>query len=80
MVSGASQTIGSGTIVAGETYVDILSNAVKNDSKIFVNSTSIDLYQALNVTEKNEGTSFRVNVKVPLETNIEFDWFIVNIK
>ena len=74
-----SKSLGSGTILAGDTTVDIDTTAVTNKSRIFVTATS-KTNQALSVTTKTAGLGFTVEIPVQSLTNIKFDWFIVDEK
>ncbi len=75
-----SKSLGSGTILAGDTTVDITTSAVTNKSKIFVTATTKTGGQALLVTQKTAGTGFTVEIETPYISNIKFDWWIVDEK
>jgi hypothetical protein len=73
-----SQTIGSGTILTGETSVVIPSNKITTTSKIFVTATNSTNGQNIYVSAKIEGTSFTVSIQNVVEGDVTFDWFVVN--
>ncbi|MEK7573542.1 MAG: MerR family DNA-binding transcriptional regulator [Patescibacteria group bacterium] len=75
-----SKSLGSGTIAAGDTTIDIDTTAVTNKSKIFVTATTKTGGQSLLVTQKTAGQGFTVEVETPYILNIKFDWWIVDEK
>jgi len=78
-VSGkSSDSVGSETIVAGQTEILIETTAVTTDSKIFVTPTSTTLGQSPYVIEKVDKTSFKVKIDAAVGTDIKFDWLIIN--
>lgn len=74
----STSSIGSATISAGQTSIEIQTSAVTTASKIFVTATSETGGQALIVKNKNPGRGFRVIVEKAYSANINFDWFIIN--
>jgi len=75
-----SPSLGSGTLLAGETSITISTTAVTNKSKIFVTATSKTGGQELAVTKKAEGTGFTVEIETQYIKDIRFDWFIIDEK
>jgi hypothetical protein len=80
IVDKESPTIGSAAIKTGETRSVISTKAVSENSEIFVTAKNVLTSQPLVVMEKSEGESFAVEVKNPVETDIEFSWWIVGKK
>jgi len=74
----SSSSLGSGTISAGNTVLDVQTSAVTQVSKVFITATSETGGQALVVKSKTKGVGFRVVVEKPHASNITFDWFIIN--
>jgi hypothetical protein len=72
------QSIGSATISAGLTFVEISTPVVSEDSKIFLTSTTLT-NQPLTVVKKTNG-KFRVQIPVSTAAPITFDWWIVGTK
>ncbi|MBI4091414.1 tail fiber domain-containing protein, partial [candidate division WWE3 bacterium] len=75
--AGDSATIGSAKLKAGESKVDIESQAVKESSKIFLTPTK-ETDKILFILDKEEGKKFSVGVKSSLDEDITFDWWIIN--
>jgi hypothetical protein len=76
--NSSTSSIGSATISAGSTSIDIQTSAVTGASKIFVTATSETGGQSLIVKSKTPGRGFRVIVEKTYSANITFDWFVVN--
>ena len=72
-------SLGSGTLLAGETSIEISTTAVTNKSRIFVTATT-KTGQALSVTQKSQGVGFTVEIETPYIKDIKFDWWIVDEK
>ena len=73
------QSIGSATISAGLTFVDISTPIASDSSKIFLTPTSLTDKQ-LTIVKKSIG-KFRVAIPAPAITlPITFDWWIVGNK
>jgi len=68
-------SIGSGTIPAGTTSIEISTPVASESSKIFLTSTSLTTLQ-LTVVKKSDG-KFKVGIPVPTTSPISFDWWIV---
>ena len=66
-------TIGSASIVAGQTSVQVASRAVTEKSLIF---TTPD--QPVAVGTKKGANSFTITIKEPLETGLTVNWWIIN--
>ncbi|MEK7559377.1 MAG: MerR family DNA-binding transcriptional regulator [Patescibacteria group bacterium] len=76
----ASKSLGTGTIAAGDTEIEILTTAVTNKSKIFLTPTSSTGGEQLIVSSKQTGVGFTVSIVSPVSSNIKFDWFIIDEK
>jgi len=72
------QSIGSASISAGLTFVDVPTPVATTDSKIFLTPTSLTDRQ-LTVISKLNG-KFRVAIPTSATTPITFDWWIVGNK
>ena len=70
-------TIGNATIPAGQTSVTIKTTAVKANSEIFVTSKT-NTTIPLNVTSQVDGTSFTVKIGIPLDEDVNFNYWIIN--
>jgi len=70
-------SIGTDTIIAGQTSIVIETTAVTADSKIFVTPTT-KTDKVLSVTTKVEGESFTVEVAAAATEDVEFNWWVVN--
>jgi microcystin-dependent protein len=68
---------GSSTISAGELSTTISTKGVSKDSNIFITPTSNTKNNQLFVTDIKEEESFKVNIWKAIDTDITFDWFIV---
>ncbi|NMB56349.1 hypothetical protein GYA19_00210, partial [Candidatus Beckwithbacteria bacterium] len=76
-LNNITSSIGVGTIIAGETSVDIQTPAVTEGSLIFVTATTAtDI--PLAVTAKKAGESFTVSISSVNLENIQFNWWIIN--
>ncbi|MBD3365732.1 MerR family transcriptional regulator [candidate division WWE3 bacterium] len=71
-------TIGSGMLEAGETSLIVASAEITSKSKIFVTPTNSTVGQTLWIGEKTEGESFEVKIDSPVDSDITFDWWIIN--
>jgi hypothetical protein len=71
-------SVGTGTIVAGQTSVVIETTALTAQSKVFVTATTSAGGQSLVVSEKKPAESFTVTLDHSMSTNIQFDWFLIN--
>ena len=78
-VNETSEKVGSGTLVAGSTFVVIENSNIATDSKIFVTPTSATGGQPLIVVAKVEGESFTVSIDTATDQDISFDWWILDI-
>jgi hypothetical protein len=74
----AGATIGTGVIETGETTVTIPAVTITAKSKVFVTATSLTGKQPLIVSRKDPGKSFTVKIEQPINSEITFDWWIVN--
>ncbi len=72
------QSIGSGTIPAGSTSIEISTSIASESSKIFLTSTSLTDKQ-ITVVSKKDG-KFKVAIPEPTTSPISFDWWIVGNK
>ena len=74
-------TLGTGTIVSGQTQVVIPTEAVVATSRIFVTAKAASaLNFPLTVTNITPGTGFTVSMPAIEGTDIDFDWWIVEQK
>ncbi|MBI2032008.1 MAG: hypothetical protein HYT08_05355, partial [Candidatus Levybacteria bacterium] len=71
-------SLGSGTLLAGDTSVVVDTAAVTNKSRIFVTATSLTGGQPLVVTNKAAGSGFTVEIERRYSRDIKFDWWIVD--
>ncbi len=72
-----SDSVGTGTILAGETTVFVPSSKVTQNSLVFTNPKT-PLFFPLAVTLKQEGLGFTVELYQAEANNVEFDWWIVD--
>ena len=63
--------------MSGTKDVFIQNNKIKNTSKIFITPTSIT-DKPLVVTEKLDGSGFKVSIISNTDSDISFDWMIIN--
>ena len=78
-IKETSELVGSATLVTGETEVVILNANVQDGSKIFVTPTTTTGGQTLIVSQKTTGESFIVSIENAIETDITFDWWILDV-
>ena len=76
--SGTS--LGSGTLLAGDTGVTISTTAVTGRSRILVTPTTKTGNQVLVVSNKSAGNGFTISIEQPYNRDIKFDWWIVDEK
>ncbi len=76
---GEGETIGESAIEEGETSVVVETETVSVRSRIFV-TPRVPFDGSLAVTEKEPGESFTVEISKNAETDIPFDWWIVEEK
>jgi hypothetical protein len=69
------QSIGSGTIPAGATFIEISTPIASSSSKIFLTATTLTDKQ-ITVVNKSDG-KFKVAIPAITATPITFDWWIV---
>ncbi|MEN9389537.1 MAG: YapH protein, partial [Candidatus Parcubacteria bacterium] len=74
----ANSTLGSATLHANQTSIEIETTKVKGTSRIFITPTTSTLGKSLFVEAKETGSSFTVEIDSPASEDIKFDWFIVN--
>ena len=74
----ANSTLGSATLHANQTSIDIETTKVKETSRIFITPTTSTLGKTLFVESKEASSSFTVEIDSPASEDIKFDWFIVN--
>jgi hypothetical protein len=73
----ASASLGEAILPVGDTKVTINTTSVTEDSKIFVTpKTKSSL--PLSVTGQENGTSFTVELALPADKDIKFNWWIIN--
>ncbi|MDZ4227751.1 MAG: hypothetical protein U1E54_00735, partial [Candidatus Levybacteria bacterium] len=72
------QSIGSATIPAGLTSIEISTSVASTSSKIFLTTTSLTDKQ-ITVVQKTDG-KFKVAIPAPTTKPISFDWWIVGNK
>ncbi|MDD5416249.1 MAG: MerR family DNA-binding transcriptional regulator [Candidatus Daviesbacteria bacterium] len=76
-VNGAS--IGTTTLPAGATAVTIQTAQISESAKVFITPIS-PTDKVLSVTDIKPGTSFDVSMLTPSQTDIKFNWWIVESK
>ena len=72
------ESIGSATIPAGSTSIEVATEIASQSSKIFLTTTSLTDRQ-ITVVEKSNG-KFTVGIPEPTTSPISFDWWIVGNK
>lgn len=72
------EMVGEETIPAGETELVIENAEVTENSRIFVTPTTSTGGQALFVSEKKVGESFTISIDKELETDIIFNFWVIN--
>jgi hypothetical protein len=73
----ASASLGEAILPVGDTKVTINTTSVTEESKIFVTpKTKSSL--PLSVTGQENGTSFTVELALPADKDIKFNWWIIN--
>ncbi|XLQ19853.1 MAG: tail fiber protein [Candidatus Moraniibacteriota bacterium] len=73
-----ASSIGTATIVAGETEVIVESDGVHESSRVFVTPISDMIGNTFFVEENQAEQFFKIVVDVISEENLLFNWFIVN--
>ncbi|QQS44671.1 tail fiber domain-containing protein [Candidatus Roizmanbacteria bacterium] len=73
----SNKSIGEGIITSGQNEVVINTTSVTDKSRIFVTGKSV-ISTPLVVVEKNPGVSFKVRIGNTAESDIPFDWLVVN--
>jgi len=77
-LSVGNETIGSAIIPSGEMDIIINSTTVKPNSKVFLTlTTDTEAIVVLKVVEKLDG-KFKVKLSQTDNTNITFDWWVIN--
>ncbi|OGH21221.1 MAG: hypothetical protein A2629_02580, partial [Candidatus Levybacteria bacterium RIFCSPHIGHO2_01_FULL_41_15] len=71
-------SLGSATLLAGQTSVIIETTAVTNKSKVFITPTTKTGNRSLIVSQKSAGTGFTVTIETSYTSDIKFDWWIVD--
>jgi DNA-binding transcriptional MerR regulator len=79
-VRGEAETIGEGTILIGQTEIVIPTAKVTETSKVFITPKGSTAGQTMYVVEKVAGESFTVAIDDAVNSNIEFDWFIISVE
>lgn len=74
-----AKTVGSGTILAGQTNVTILSDQITDKSNIFITPTIVT-DKTLAVVNMKTGISFDVAIKSADTQDLTFRWWIVDSK
>ncbi len=72
-----AKTLGTATIPAGETSVTVKTKAVGEGSKIFVSVSGAKKFVPTFISEKNSGEGFKVDVSEVQDTDVSFDWWIL---
>ena len=73
----ASASLGTATIISGQSAVTVTTTAVTAKSRIFV--TPITKYtEPLSIGTQTAGDSFTVELPSPATKNVKFNWWIVN--
>jgi len=73
----SADSIGMGTIKAGETELLVQAPAVSKDSLIFLTPTTTTL-TPLAVSSKEITKGFTVSIALPENENVSFNWWIIN--
>jgi hypothetical protein len=73
----SGKSAGTGTMLIGQSSVEIPSSLVHSYSKIMLTITN-DAEEILRVTAKVEGDHFVVSTRRPVITQVDFDWVIIN--
>jgi hypothetical protein len=79
-IVAGSEVSGNTNMLAGQTEITILTSKVKSNSKIFVTANNNLEGKSLYVSDKVEGVSFKVRLSQTLSSDVNFDWFILNIE
>ena len=79
-VMGTSKIIGDGILKAGDTKVTINTDAIKSNSKVFLIATTSTEDKTLFIKEKVAGDHFTVEISNSISSDIQFDWFIMNVE
>ena len=74
-VAGAS--LGTGTIVVGQSSVVIHTTAVGSASKVFLTPIT-DVDAPLYISAQSANTSFTVKMSTPATSTVKFNWWVVN--
>jgi len=74
-----SQFIGNSIISIGTTNLTINTPGIKENSKVFITPRTPTKGQTIFVDQIIENESFTVLIEESIDTDIHFDWFIVNI-
>lgn len=73
----AGDSVGEGTIRAGETQTTIKTGAVTKNSKIFITPTT-PVNTPLAVVDKQENISFVIKIGATVNQDINFYWWVIN--
>ena len=79
-VVAGSEVSGNSNILTGQTEITILTSKVKSNSKIFVTANNNLEGKSIYVSNKVEGVSFTVKLNGSVSSDVNFDWFILNIE
>jgi hypothetical protein len=79
-VVAGSEVSGNSNMLSGQTEITILTSKVKSNSKIFVTANNNLEGKSIYVSNKVEGVSFTVKLNGTVSSDVNFDWFILNIE
>ena len=78
-IKSDSETIGTATLISGQTEIIINNTAVNADIKIFITPQDT-LTRPLYVKSRTDGESFTVAVDTPQSQDVNFDWWILDVE
>jgi cytoskeletal protein CcmA (bactofilin family) len=78
-IDESSQMVGNATLITGEIEITIENDKVEENSRIFVTPLSSTKGQSLYISDKKQGESFTVKIDNPVDHDIKFDWWILEV-
>jgi hypothetical protein len=79
-VTSTSEVSGTATLTSNQSEITINSTKVKSNSKIFITASNSLNGKSLFVDTKTEGASFKVKINEAINSDVTFDWFILNVE
>jgi cytoskeletal protein CcmA (bactofilin family) len=79
-VTSTSEVSGTATLTSNQSEITINSTKVKSNSKIFITASSSLNGKSLFVDTKTEESSFKVKINEAINSDVTFDWFILNVE